>query len=931
MKSLQIIKLISIITVIFLILSVNAQMRVFRDLRDVEYIQTEHFNIVYKQELSEIARETGLIAEAQYDTLTRLMKSYPIARINILITDQADMPNGFATAIMDMTINLYLTNPGPDFIVKHGHWIEFVLLHEMTHIFNLSATNPSWLKHFNNNLLYFPNTFMPMWILEGVTVYNESTILSGRLRDTNYEAYLRAMTLDNKKHALYRATDGLNRHWPYGSLGYLYGGYMVDQFMERREDISVFNRINACTCIPLGILFPDIMTRIQTGYWPADMLEEAYSGSEKRTEMLISSINADRREHITHNGGMNSNPLYVSELNTLFFNDYSDYQSDVFVRYDNEQSEDLFFTSRTQSVFYDNNSGRFFFDYIDIRNNVDYFYDIYTYCTDSGEIVKLKNTRRGMFPVVGPSRHMYFVRNSYDSHYLIKYDLKNNICIDSLLFDNTYRFHSMDIDNNGRIIAGIYREGGFSDIAIVSFEGKSIDFITSSRISDFKAKWSDRHNGFYFISDNSGVNAVYLYSFDDSLMHTVYQSHYNVLDFSVDEGGNTIYVEDLSGDGYDIYSSDLTVSPSGIKPVYKKYAQYEPMMNKDEFISSVHSYKPFLHYSSLGTYIFLPYIFPPPDSLSTTSTIGFSGFNMNSDIAQGSGYQFSVAPFNILFNSADSSYLYTYSIALNMHFLYFNPSFYPYIILQNDSSGIMPDYKEAGLTMTKDFYSYSQSKGLSVSLAGASDSSMFIIPSLSLYMSTLDSGIKSIIPSTGTYSSFTLTPLYNMESSTLDYRFNITNNMYDYIYGNNSYFIKLNIDYSTKNDIAVSGYSNILPDIPIALNRVIYLPESISDSSAYRDFSYINIGTEIPLAYPGLGIPLKWFASTPIQLDYISFEAYSFFLYSFTSKYSNILLGTGLNTAFSIGGMVGIKPQLSMNYLYREDIFNIGFNINYNY
>ncbi|MFO8061503.1 MAG: hypothetical protein R6U31_01090 [bacterium] len=931
MKSLQTIKLISIVTVIFLILSVNAQMRVFGDLEGVEYIQTEHFNIIYKQELANIARETALIAEAQYDTLSGLMNSSPVPRINILITDQADIPNGFATAIMDMTINLYLTNPGPDFIVKHRHWIEFVLLHEMTHILNLSATSPSWLKYFNNNLLYFPNTFMPMWILEGVTVYNESTILSGRLRDTNYEAYLRAMTLDNRKHALYRATDGLNRHWPYGNLGYLYGGYMVEQFMERRDDISVFNRINACTCIPLGIFFPDIMTRIQTGYWPADMLDAAFSQSEKRTEMLTSSINADRREHITHNGGMNSNPLYVSELNTLFFNDYSDYRSDIFVRYDEEGAEDLFFTSKTQSVFYDNNSGRFFFDYLDIKNNVDYFYDIYTYSTDSGETVKLKNTGRGMLPVVGPNGYMYFVRNSYDSHYLIKYDLSRSLCTDSLLFDNTYRFHSMDIDNNSRIIAGIYREGGFSDIAIINFEGESIDFITSGSISDFKAKWSDRYNGFYFISDYSGVNAVYLYSFEDSLMHTVYESHYNVLDFSVDETGNTIYIEDLSGDGYDIYKSDLTVSSSGIRPVFKEYTPYEPVMNKDEFISDAHSYKPFLHYSSPGTYLFLPYIFPPPDSLSTTSTIGIAGFNMNSDIAQGSGYQATIAPFNVLYDSADSSYLYTYSFALNMHFLYFNPSFYPYIILQNDSSGIMPDYKEAGLTITKDFYSYSQSKGLSVSLAGASDSSLFIAPSLSLYMSTLDGGIKSIIPSTGVYSSFTLTPVYNVGSSTLDYRFNIVSNLYDYIYGNNSWFIKLHIDYSTLNDIAVSGYSGLLPDIPIALNRVIYLPESISDSTGYRDFSYINIGTELPLAYPGLGIPLKWFASTPIQLDYISFEAYSFLLYSSGNDYRNMLLGTALNTAFSIGGMVGVKPQLSVNYLYRENTFNIGVNLNYNY
>lgn len=897
-------------------------MRVFDDLRDINFIKTEHFNLAYKADLYKTACDIAKIAEAEYDVLVSIMKTKPFPRINILITDQADLPNGFATTVMDMTINIYLTNPGPDFIVKHKHWVEFVLLHEMTHILNMSTTQPSCLKYFNNTLLYLPNSFMPMWVLEGITVYNESTILNGRLYDTNYEAFLRAMILDDKTFSIHRAADSHNRRWPYGNLGYLYGGYIIDEYVNNNTDISEFNNINPLTCFPVGTCFPDIMTRIRTGYFPSDMLHMALYKAQIRSDELIKNIVPNDRIALTFNGGKNSNPVIIN--GELFYNQYSEYQSDMFVSYNNGNPIVHFYTSSTNNYSYNENTDKMYFDYIDAKNNVNYFYDIYEYDFETGNLALLNNTLRGMLPVVLDDETLVFVRNSYDSHFIIIYDLNNQMPVDSMLFDKSYRFYDLNINKEGIILAGVYREGGYADIALIDVSKKTLNFITSSRNTDFAPKWSSMHDGFYFIGDYDGINKVYFYSFSDSSAYSVYKSYYNVMDYAIDEENNIIYVEDLSGDGYNIYRSKLLRDDIPMKPDFVEYTPYYPMMKSDIDISTPTAYFPFLHYSSAGMYYILPFI----GQGNSGTYLSMSGLNNNSDITLGTGYSISVNPFTVYFND-DSSYLYDYALSLNLHYLYYNPDLYLYTSFINDSSDIKPDYNEAGLQFVKQFASYAETWGYSLSLSAGFDSSYMAGPYLTLNHSTLDGGIKSIIPSSGTYSSLSIYSYYNDLYSDINYGAILDLSYYNYLFNNNSYYIKLHAEYDNDSSIFIMGENPLSFNLPVLLKHSLFLPVAIDDTTGFLDFSYAQIGTEIPLAYPGMGLPFSWLASTSIQLDYISAGFNCYYLYSFDKAYNNILLNSHLSASIAVGGMTIAKPTVGINYLLNEKRFSLDFYLSF--
>ena len=175
------------------------------------------------------------------------------------------------------------------------------------------------------------------------------------------------MILDDKTFSIHRAADSHNRRWPYGNLGYLYGGYIIDEYVNNNTDISEFNNINPLTCFPVGTCFPDIMTRIRTGYFPSDMLHMALYKAQIRSDELIKNIVHNDRIALTFNGGKNSNPVIIN--GELFYNQYSEYQSDMFVSYNNGNPIVHFYTSSTNNYSYNENTDKMYFDYMDAKNN----------------------------------------------------------------------------------------------------------------------------------------------------------------------------------------------------------------------------------------------------------------------------------------------------------------------------------------------------------------------------------------------------------------------------------------------------------------------------------------------------------------------------------------------------------------------------------
>src|SRR5688500_1754387 len=105
--------------------------------RDWRTLKTGRFYIHYTPELEEAARRVAVQAESAYVTLSRFMKP-PRGRIDVIIGDNVDLPNGYATPIPTNRIGIYATPPVFESALRFtDDHLQLVLTHELAHVFHL--------------------------------------------------------------------------------------------------------------------------------------------------------------------------------------------------------------------------------------------------------------------------------------------------------------------------------------------------------------------------------------------------------------------------------------------------------------------------------------------------------------------------------------------------------------------------------------------------------------------------------------------------------------------------------------------------------------------------------------------------------------------------------------------------------------------------
>ncbi len=127
--------------------------------------ETEHFKIIYHQEIELLANEVARIAEQVYRPITNDLGVEPPHRTPIVVTDYLDYSNGLSTPLGHYIIiwcqseNKYMTGQ-----IK---WLRAVVAHEFAHIVSFWAFRafPGYWRE----LLALG--FIPTWFLEGTAEY----------------------------------------------------------------------------------------------------------------------------------------------------------------------------------------------------------------------------------------------------------------------------------------------------------------------------------------------------------------------------------------------------------------------------------------------------------------------------------------------------------------------------------------------------------------------------------------------------------------------------------------------------------------------------------------------------------------------------------------------------------------------------------------
>ncbi|HMA24122.1 MAG TPA: hypothetical protein VKP00_09005, partial [Gemmatimonadaceae bacterium] len=228
---------------------------------DWRTLETKHFFVHFTPPLEPLARRIAADAERAYTELSRELHP-PRGMIDVVISDDVDQSNGFATAFPTNRIVIFANPPVSESALRYTNdWGQLVITHELTHIFHLDRTRGLWSAAqlvFGRAAALFPNSYAPSWLVEGLAVYEESKITgAGRIEGSEHRMIARAAAIDHIFPSLGALSLAQGR-FPFGETAYSFGSLFVDYLAKTRgeERVRQFVEKSSADIIPYLINVP---------------------------------------------------------------------------------------------------------------------------------------------------------------------------------------------------------------------------------------------------------------------------------------------------------------------------------------------------------------------------------------------------------------------------------------------------------------------------------------------------------------------------------------------------------------------------------------------------------------------------------------------------------------------------------------------------
>jgi hypothetical protein len=204
----------------------------------VRTLRTQHFRVHYPVALDSLARRAAAEAEFAWANLATELAP-PAGPVDLLLQDNVDASNGFATTFPTNRITIYVVPPVALAELRfHDDWLRLVVTHELTHIFHLDRARGLWRVGrdvFGRNPALFPNQLLPSWIQEGTAVHYESKFTgSGRIVSTESRVVASAAARDNNVLSPDAWSLSTTR-FPGGQMAYAWGSMLMHREAERSD------------------------------------------------------------------------------------------------------------------------------------------------------------------------------------------------------------------------------------------------------------------------------------------------------------------------------------------------------------------------------------------------------------------------------------------------------------------------------------------------------------------------------------------------------------------------------------------------------------------------------------------------------------------------------------------------------------------------
>ncbi len=495
-------------------------------------IESEHFIVHYYDPLEDVARRIAVVAEHAHRTLAPALDHAPDGKTIIVVVDDTDSANGFASVLPRNQIQLYATGPSSfTELDDHEDWLLGLATHEYTHVVHLDTM--SGLPNIYNRIFgktWSPNQVMPRWIIEGIATYEESKrTAGGRNRGSRFDQIIRIAVHGGTDLRLDEVT-GAARQFPRGNSAYIYGSHFLRYIFDRFGDDALREMSHHGGAFPVPFALNRQIAKVTGtpftelyGDWKA-YLRDRYGMQEMAAERRGLAVG----RQLTDTGELNFWAKYSPDGKEIYWLQSDGYHrphvrampigGDARAARDVAQIEAMGpYDLLTDGSFVFEQGGRVYRrDYL--------FQDLFRWDARTGVQTRITHGARARDPSVSPDeRRVAYSKNGPSESVLAVTTTapggEESIVWRGDRFDQAYQ-PAWSPDGT-RIAFSAWRKGGFRDILVVELASGAVEEITSDRAVDMDPAWSHDGRYLYFDSDRTGISNIFVWDTQERALYQV--------------------------------------------------------------------------------------------------------------------------------------------------------------------------------------------------------------------------------------------------------------------------------------------------------------------------------------------------------------------------------------------------------------------------
>ncbi len=444
-------------------------------------ITTAHFVIFFHQGEEALARRLADIAEQAWVSLQQPLAVEPPPLTYVMLVDQTDIANGWATPVPHDTIMVTATwPPGSDFVGNTDDWLRLVFTHEFTHIVHLDRSE-GWARLargvFGRMPVAFPNIFLPTWQIEGLAAYEESVLTGeGRLHAGDFRAIVGEDARAGRLEPLDRVNGGLV-DWPGSLTPYAYGlgfhAWLADRFGADRLAAladATARRLPYTQSRVFRRIFGEPLGRLWQDYEASVVPAQASPGTEAR--------------RLTHQGFTAAGPRFLKPCPgcppSILYSSITPHELPALYELTLDGTDPRRLATRYLGSTVGVGGRTIYFDQQEIRRNIGQYSDLYALDRASRRVRALTREARLLDPDLSPDETTLVAVHDHDGRRDLVTLGANGGDAGTLLTGPNVQFNAPRWSPDGhRIVVERHRPGARSEVVVVDASSGAVQVVAS--------------------------------------------------------------------------------------------------------------------------------------------------------------------------------------------------------------------------------------------------------------------------------------------------------------------------------------------------------------------------------------------------------------------------------------------------------------------